>query len=243
MALRFPNRTGEIGTYAPGVITLSGQALPGMRTFAAALASDRLADADTVGLSIRAVSDAARWEVWQATYNDAGTLTATVPEDSSGSAIAADALVEVTACVTDGMLRGFDYTAPSYPDAPPAWTVQNDPAEVEWDAFLGTWRIIADANNGWLDPSAGNAALRPATFSVDVFVPAGADLTDAQTGAGFVLTFGGGYLEQYAGSGVAYGWNTVTGTVTGQTGGITGLGLFAPYDDRLGYRYRNFTAT
>ena len=243
MALRFPNRTGEIGTYGSGVITLSGQALPGMRTFAAALAADRLADTDTVGLSIRAVSDAGKWEVWQAAYGVAGTLTATVPEDDSGSAIAADALVEVTAVVTDGMLQGFTYTAPSFPDAPPAWTVQNDPAEVEWDAFAGTWQIIADANNGWLDPSVTNAALRPTTFSVDVFVPAGANLTNAASGAGFVLLFGGGFLEQYAGGGVAEGWNTVSGTVTGQTGDITGLGLFAPYDDRLGYRFRNFTAT
>jgi hypothetical protein len=242
--LRFPNRTGEIATYGDGIVTLSGQALPGMRTFAASAAVDRIANADTVGLSIRAVSDAAKWAVWQAAYTaSTGVLTANMVEDESASAIAADALVEVTACVTDGILRHMTYTPPDYDYGPPNWVNQNDPAELEWLALDGLWRIIADATNGFLEPDATNAALTPTTFSVDVFVPAGADLTDASTGAGFVLTYGGGYLEQYAGGSVAEGWNTVSGTVTGQTGDITGLGLFAPYDDRAGYRYRNFTAT
>ena len=241
--LRFPNRTGEIATFGDGIVTLSGQALPGMRTFAASAAVDRIANDDTVGLSIRAVSDAAKWQVWQAAYTaSTGVLTATVVEDQSEATIPADALVEVTACVTDGILRGFTYTAPSYDYGPPNWVNQNDPAECEWLALDGVWRMIADSTNGWLEPDSANAALRPTTFSVDVFVPPGADLGDAATGAGFVLTYGGGYLEQYAGGTVAEGWNTVSGTVTGQTGDITGLGLFAPYDDRAGYRYRNFTA-
>lgn len=242
MTIRFPNRTGEIGTYVDGVVTLSDQSLPGMRSFAAALAAERIEDGDTLGLSIRAMSDAGKWIVCQASYDAAGFVTITVPEDSAGGAIIADTLVEVTACVTDGMLRGFDYTATDYPDAPPAWVPQDDPPYIAWDAFSGYWYLY-ESSQGWLTPGAGVAALRPSTWSVDVWVPLGADLSEAASSAGFVLLFEGGFLQVYAGAGVTEGWNTVFGTVENQTGDITAIGLFAGYADQAGYRYRNLVGS
>lgn len=241
MPLKFPNRTGEEGTVTAGVITLSTDTpLAQMRTFGDAEAAGRLADGDTVGVSIQLASDPETWQVWQAVYSDAGTLTRTVLEDSSGDAFSTTATVEVTACVTDWMLRGAIY--PANPDGAPFWVPQEDPVTAEWDPLSGVWANIGEDPNAWVVPNAARAALRPTTFSVDVYVPVGENLTAAETSAGFVLLYDGGYLEQYAGSGVAEGWNTVTGTVLDQTGDITSLGLFGTYANRAGYRYRNFVA-
>jgi hypothetical protein len=245
MPTRFPNRVGELGTYvlADNAVTLSGQGLPGMRSFASALAALRIADGDTVGVAVRAASAANKWAVWQAQYGDAGVLTALVVEDQD-IALADGDLVEVVVCVTDGLLARFalaDEVDVAY--GPGYWSPRDDPAGAEWLAMDAAWKILGDSPNGWLVPVASVAALRPATWSVDVYVPPGTDLLDAASGVGFVLLFGGGYLEQYVGAGVVEGWNTITGSLSGQTGDITELGLFGLYDNRGDFRFKNFAFT
>ena len=239
--LRYPNRTGEIGTYAAGVVTLSDQALPGMRTFAAARASARIDGAgDAVGVSIKALSSPDLWTVGIAEYDaGAATLTLTRVEDSSATALGADALVEVTACVTDGMLRGMPYVEPVYAYGPPAWSVG---ASAAWEAFPGHWRVTEDESYGTLLPSAETAALRPSTFALDFFLPPGAAVTGLGPLPGFVLQYGGGALEVGV-TEPAEGWNTASGSIIGQTGDITSLLLMANYPERALYRFRNLIAT
>ena len=239
--LRYPNRTGEIGTYSAGVVTLSGQALPGLRSFAAAQAEARIdIDTDSVGVSIKALSSPDQWVVGIAAYDaDTATLTVTLVEDTSGTALGADTLVEVTACVTDGMLQGMTYAAPTYAYGPPAWTAGDNAL---WEPFMGHWRVTGDAAYATLIPSVSTAALRPDTFAVDFFVHPDALLTGLSPPPGFVLQYGGGYLEVGVSSPTA-GWNTASGSVEDQTGDITELLLMSNYVDRGLYRFRNLIAT
>lgn len=245
-APRYPNRTGEIGTLSAGVVTLSGQPLPGMRTFADALAATRIADGDNVGVAIRATSDGNRWAVWRGVYDaTAGTIEPDLVEDTSTDTIPADAMVEVVACVTDSILRNMTYVEPAYDYGPDAWTPGDDPPPIEWSAMDEAWRFIGDtSDSAQLMPSTAIAALRPVSVSVDVFVPYGGDLVQAQTRAQIELQYDGagddyGWIYVVAGAGVTYGWNTLTGYFDTQTGDIMRLNLHAHIDDVAGYRYRN----
>ena len=84
MALRYPNRTGEVGTYHSGdTITLPGtSALPGLRTFAAATAAGKLAATDHLGLHVKRSGNDSIWLVAIAQYSG-GTLTIIETEDSA----------------------------------------------------------------------------------------------------------------------------------------------------------------
>ena len=241
-APRYPNRTGEIGTLSAGVVTLSGQPLPGMRTFADALAATRIADGDTVGVAIRATSDGNKWTVWRGVYDaTAGTIEPDLVEDTSAAAIPTDALVEVVACVTDSILRNLTYVEPEYDYGPANWT-PDDSEHIAWLPMDGLWRPTLEyGTNAQLNPVTAIAELRPTTWSIDVYVPPGADMVEAES-AGFVLYYPGGYLEVYAGATVTEGWNTVSGTVTDQTGDIIFMLLFWGPADMAGYRFRNFVA-
>ena len=240
--LRYPNRTGEIGTYSAGVVTLSGQALPGMRSFVDAQASARIdRAADTVGVSIKALSSPDLWIVGIAEYDwSEDTLTLVVVEDESATALGADTLVEVTAVATDGMLQGMTYAAPEYAYGPPAWTAGDNAL---WEPFMGYWRLTGVSAYITLVPSAATAALRPATFSVDFFRhPDAVNPLDWAPPPGFILQYGGGSLQVEA-EWAETGWQTLSGTVSGQTGDITQLLLQVSYQDGHLYRYRNLIAT
>ena len=116
MALRYPNRTGEVGTYSAGEVILSDIALSGMRSFAAAAAAEQIASFDYVGLYLTTPGDISNWIVAMAQYLNGGTLIIDEIESSAGT-INDGATVEVTAVLTAKML---DSASLSYE---PPWPV------------------------------------------------------------------------------------------------------------------------
>lgn len=121
MALRYPNRTGEVGTFnTGGAVTLSGTtALPGMRTFDDAISAGKLFSGDNLGITIKKVGDESIWAVWIVEYEIAppfavgitGTLIRVTNEDSSGTFADGDT-VEVFATLTALMLDSAGLTLP-----------------------------------------------------------------------------------------------------------------------------------
>lgn len=242
MALRFPNRTGELGVLAAGVVTLSGSALPGMRTFAAALAAQRIADGDRVGLAVSSASDPNRWAVWRADYSEAGTLAVATIEDASPEAIPDGATVAVVAVITDDVMRWIDVVepVPSYYDGPDYWTP--DGADAVWNSGESAYQLIGESTSGLLTPAAWATGFRPARISLEIFVPAEEALQAAQY-AGFVILYAGGSpgnQQVPIDSGVQFGWNAVTADLANTTDDISGLVLLAGDAAALaGYRWRH----
>lgn len=109
---RYPNRIAETGTYAtgtPAIVTLSGNAIDGYRSFADAATANKIIDADVVGVLVSAVGDVNRWIVAQGTYSaSAGKITLTTVEDASDTGPINRSQVSVSVIITDGMLQALD---------------------------------------------------------------------------------------------------------------------------------------
>lgn len=173
MALAYPNRTGETGTYntgSPPTVTLPGtSALEKMRTFAAAETAGKIADGDTIGVSVTKAGTYSDWAVYQAIYNAAaGTLTLDTLEDQSGTLADADS-VEVFATVTDAILS-WGLVLPHYFMGPDYWDYANAtgwPAPPTYDAGTREATLNGDVNvNGtW------NEGFTPARIAFEIFTP------------------------------------------------------------------------
>ncbi len=260
MAWRFPNRTAELGVMGSGVIALSGSALPGMRTFAAALSALRIADGDRVGVSLSASSDPSRWAVWQADYSGAGTLTLVAVEDASPQPIAAGETVQVVAVITGQVMAWLEVVEPdpvvTYFDGPDYWTPAE--SEAEWDATEGAYRILSGSvswgSTAAMMSAAGAwaAGFRPTTISVDIWVPPEEDLEARAPYTGVMVRYAAGAPE-FVGLDfsarqitVQHGWNTLTGPIDENypPSDIVGLVLLAGgEDERAGYRWRRILFT
>ena len=172
MALRYPNRTGEVGTYnSGGTVTLpSTDALPGLRTFAAAASAGKLAATDHLGLHVKRSGNDSIWLVAIAQYSG-GTLTIIETEDSAGTLGDGDQ-VEVTAVLTAKMLdsASLSYTPTVYFMGPDYWDYANAtgwPAPPTYDAGTGeaTLNGRVNVNGTW------NEGFAPARVAFEIFTP------------------------------------------------------------------------
>ena len=103
MALRYPNRTGEVTTFESGVIPFTGNALTGLRSFAAALTAGKISEGDYIGVFIQHQAHQDRWLVAMAEVQT-DQLALLQTEDESATPIAHNDPVTVTAVLTDIML-------------------------------------------------------------------------------------------------------------------------------------------
>ena len=174
MPLRYPNRTGEIGSINDDVVTLSGQTIPGLRLFSAAATAEKLADGDTVGISIQGAFDPSQWAIWRATYDaTAGTLTADTVEDSAGGAFSSNAAVRVAAVLTGDTLVRLDppVVVPEWNG--PDWWSLGAQTSFTWDEENAQY-VLEDGGNCTLTPTGTWAAgYRPSSVSLEIYVPSG----------------------------------------------------------------------
>lgn len=206
---RYPNRTGGLGEISGGSITLTGTALPGMRSFADAVTAGKLAAGQLVGLAVRAVADPNAWITCTALYHSTGRLDIGAIEDASTTALANEAVVEVVACVTDAMLSLLDGGDPIYWDGPAYWTPEGTPASIAWDT--DHWSLTGEDDSGSLAVTEWATGFDPASVSLDVFVPAAAVLVEAQACGIIVFAASGSPAMVYTPmSTVALGWNRLT---------------------------------
>ena len=104
--MQIPNRTGETGTFdegggGEGQVSLNGQPLTGMRTFADAELAGKIYNMNETSVSIQAASDPNRWIVAHAQYlNDPPRISIVERQDESASPIQDDEDVEVVVCFT-----------------------------------------------------------------------------------------------------------------------------------------------
>ena len=233
MAIRYPNRTGETGTYStnsPHSVVLDDSALDGMRTFDDAASAGKLSDGDYVGITIRDPVDPAIWAVWIAEYDPGYTdeLKRIEGEDSSGTFTNGHS-VEVFATLTAKMLdsASLSYTLPSN-TGPDWWMI--DSGSTDWNPtdqcyeFTGGTGTLGDTNRIGLEAvsSGVNAdwgvGLAPTEqeISLEVFIPADATTADFSSIQIGIATYNpsGGAVDEFGatlGTGAIAGdWNTLT---------------------------------
>ena len=210
---RYPNRTGGLGEISGGSITLTGTALPGMRSFADAVTAGKLAAGQLVGLAVRAAADPNAWITCTALYHSTGRLDIGAIEDASATALADETTVEVVVCVTDAMLSLLDGGDPIYWDGPAYWTPEENPgptpATIEWD--VDHWHLTSGSSDGSIAVTEWAAGFSPASVSFDLYVPAAADISEARSCV--VVVFRTTGSPPYAVASLAggeLGWNRLT---------------------------------
>ena len=263
MALRYPNRTGEVGTYnSGGTVTLpSTDALPGLRTFAAAASAGKLAATDHLGLHVKRSGNDSIWLVAMAQYSS-GAMAIIETEDSAGTLSDGDQ-VEVTAVLTAKMLDSASLSyAPPTPltqTGPDWWTINttrygagttwNDTDECyEHDTTIATNSIVylkpvtAGANANW------GASMSPTEISLEIWVPDGMNVLDYEhANFGINLNQWGGLdvISSAIGSSAGAGaWHQLTLTSDDLSGVTEVTGLVVSSLDGSGtFKLRNITVT
>jgi hypothetical protein len=118
MALQFPNRTGQAGTYhtgSPNYVDVDNAKSPiaSMVTFAAKATDDSWSDNDTVTIEVR--KDSSNWWVGTATWDATNEyLELTTEEDSAGTLSDADDVTVTAVPTRDSFLvvsRGAEFVA------------------------------------------------------------------------------------------------------------------------------------
>lgn len=205
---RYPNRTGGLGEISGGSITLTGTALPGMRSFADAVTAGKLAAGQLVGIAVRSVADPNAWITGTALYHSTGRLDIGAVEDASTTALADEAAVEVVACVTDAMLSLLDGGDPIYWDGPAYWTPEAGTPDLgAWDE--DAWVLVEGQSSIVLEPSEWVSGYRPGSLKVDIYVPLLADLGEVANCNVLVIQAAAAPIVTPL-TGLATGWNTLS---------------------------------
>lgn len=183
MALRYPNRTGEVATFESGGIPFTGNALTGLRSFAAALTAGQISEGDYIGVFMQHQAHQDRWLVGIAEVHPT-QLTLIETEDESATPIAHNDPVTVTAVLTDRMLASSNMTYEIAYQSGPDWWIIIDrwgelPVPAEWDAENG-WYVLTEYQEDILlvptdsgDNAGWGSSITPKRISAEVWVPSG----------------------------------------------------------------------